>query len=42
MPGDELPPDANALYGLPLEEFIAARGTVAKRLRAAGERGEHA
>jgi hypothetical protein len=38
MAADDLPPDADALYGLPLEEFVAERGVVAKRLRAAGDR----
>jgi hypothetical protein len=38
MADDDLPPDADALYGLPLEEFIAERGALAKRLRAAGDR----
>jgi hypothetical protein len=35
---DALPPDADALYGLPMEDFVAERGAVAKRLRAASER----
>ena len=34
----ELPPDARALYGLPLEEFTARRNTLAKDLKAAGDR----
>jgi hypothetical protein len=38
MPDDDLPPDADALYGLPLEDFVAERAAVAKRLRAAGDR----
>jgi hypothetical protein len=39
MADDDLPPDADALYGAPFEDFIAERGALAKRLRAAGDRG---
>jgi hypothetical protein len=35
---DDLPPGADELYGLPLEEFVAERGALAKRLRADGDR----
>jgi hypothetical protein len=35
---DELPPGADDLYGLPLEQFTAERGALAKRLRADGDR----
>jgi hypothetical protein len=38
MADDDLPPDADALYGAPFEDFIAERGALAKRLRAAGDR----
>ena len=39
MADDDLPPDADALYGLPLEEFVdRARQRVAKRLRGEGDR----
>lgn len=31
-------PEADDLYGLPLEEFVSARDALAKRLRAAGDR----
>src|SRR4051812_19130465 len=36
MADDDLPPGADDLYGLPLEDFISERGALAKRLR--GER----
>ena len=38
MADDDLPPDADALYGLPLEDFVPERAAVAKRLRGEGER----
>ena len=38
MPDDDLPPDADALYGLPLEDFVPERAAVAKRLRREGDR----
>jgi hypothetical protein len=38
MADDDLPPDADALYGLPLEEFVPERAAVAKRLRGEGDR----
>ncbi len=38
MADDDLPPGADALYGLPLEDFVAERAAVAKRLRAEGDR----
>ena len=38
MADDELPPDADALYGLPLEDFVPERAAVAKRLRGEGDR----
>ena len=34
--------DEDTLYGLPLEEFVAARDALAKELRAAGDREEAA
>jgi hypothetical protein len=38
MADDDLPPDADALYGLPLEDFVPERAAVAKRLRGEGDR----
>ena len=38
MADDDLPPDADAIYGLPLEDFVAEHAAVAKRLRGAGDR----
>jgi hypothetical protein len=38
MPGEDLLPDADALYGLPLEDFVTERGALAKRLRGEGDR----
>jgi len=38
MADDDLPPDADAIYGLPLEDFVPERAAVAKRLRGEGER----
>ena len=38
MSHDDLPPDADALYGLPLEDFVPERAAVAKRLRREGDR----
>jgi len=38
MAPDDPPPDADALYGLPLEDFVAERAALAKRLRADGDR----
>jgi hypothetical protein len=35
---DDLPPDADAIYGLPLEDFVPERAAVAKRLRSEGDR----
>src|SRR3954468_21359266 len=38
MADDDLPPEADALYGLPLEDFVPERAAVAKRLRGEGDR----
>ena len=38
MADDDLPPDADAIYGLPLEDFVPERAAVAKRLRSEGDR----
>jgi hypothetical protein len=38
MADEDLPADADALYGLPFEEFVPARGALAKRLRGEGDR----
>ena len=38
MADDDLPPDADAIYGLPLEDFVPERAAVAKRLRGEGDR----
>jgi hypothetical protein len=38
MADDDLPPDADALYGLPLEQFVEGRNALAKRLRGEGNR----
>jgi hypothetical protein len=38
MADDELPPAADALYGLPLERFTVERNALAKRLRGEGDR----
>ena len=38
MADDDLPPDADALYGLPLEQFVDERNALAKRLRGEGNR----
>jgi exonuclease VII small subunit len=35
---DDLPPEADALYGLPLEDFVPERDALAKRLRQAKDR----
>lgn len=37
MADDDLPPDADALYGLPLERFTEERNALAKRLRSDGD-----
>jgi hypothetical protein len=37
MADDDLPPAADELYGLTLEEFVGARNALAKRLRAEGD-----
>jgi hypothetical protein len=37
MADDDLPPAADELYGLPLEEFVGERNALAKRLRADGD-----
>jgi hypothetical protein len=38
MADDDLPPAADALYGLPLERFTVERNALAKRLRGDGDR----
>jgi len=40
MPVEPLPDEADALYGLPLAEFVAARDELARRLRREGARDE--